>query len=133
MTAAGAPFPGADELSHGALQTSGLPARMLAVLRTSGLTTLGDLARPLPACERLDAGDRALLARVAAYANSACAGRPSPLNLLEWLGVFLTPRLADTIQLHYGLKESSSAIARHEARLRETGFKLSVSRERARQ
>ena len=68
MTSARAPFPGADGLRHGALQTSGLPARVLAVLRASGFATLGDLCQPLPAAEKLDADDRALLSRVAAFA-----------------------------------------------------------------
>jgi hypothetical protein len=133
VTAPGAPFPNADGLRHGALQTSGLPARILAVLRASGFMTLGDLCRPLPACEKLDAGDRALLARTAAYACSVCEGRSPPLNLLEWLGLFLTPRLVDTIQLHYGLRDPAAALSLHEARLRDTGFQLNVSRERTRQ
>ena len=103
MTSARAPFPGADGLRHGALHSSGLPARVLAVLRGSGWTTLGDLGQPLPAGDKLDADDRALLARVAAYAGAAVAGHPPPLNLVEWLALFLPPRLADAVHLHYGL------------------------------
>ncbi|HAL91710.1 MAG TPA: hypothetical protein DCM68_01635, partial [Verrucomicrobia bacterium] len=133
MTSARAPFPGADGLRHGALQASGLPARILAVLHASGLATLGDLCKPLPAGEKLDADDRALLSRVAAYACAACEGRPPPLNLVEWLALFLTPRLADVVHLHYGLEDPAAPLDRHEAKLRETGFKLGLTRERARQ
>ena len=132
MTAA-VPVPGADGLCHGALQASGLPARILAALRAGGWATLGDLGRPLPAALPLDADDRALLARVAAYAGATCQGRPPALNLREWLALFLPPRLADAIELHFGLRDSAVALALHEARLRDVGFKLGVSRERARQ
>ena len=132
MTSA-APAPGADGLRHGALQSSGLPARILAVLRASGVATLGDLGQPLPPAAALDAGDRALLARVAAYARAACGGRPPPLNLSEWLALFLPPRLADVVRLHYGLDDPAAALELHEARLRDVAFKLGVSRERARQ
>ena len=133
MTSPLEPFPDADGLCHGALQSSGLPARVLAVLRASGVMTLGDLCQPLPPSEKLDADDRALLARVAAYACAACERRPPTLDLREWLALFLAPRLADAVQLHYGLQEPTAALALHQARLRETGFKLGVTRERARQ
>ena len=133
MTSARAPFPGADGLRHGALHSSGLPARVLAVLRGSGWTTLGDLCQPLPAGDKLDADDRALLARVAAYACAAATGHPPPLNLVEWLALFLPPRLADAVHLHYGLEEPAAALALHEAKLRDTGFKLGITRERVRQ
>ena len=133
MTSARAPFPGADGLRHGALHSSGLPARVLAVLRGSGLATLGDLCQPLPSGAKLDADDRALLARVAAYAGAAVAGHPPPLNLVEWLALFLPPRLADAVHLHYGLEEPAAALARHEVTLRDTGFKLGITRERVRQ
>ena len=127
------PVPAPDGLRHAALPASGLPARILAVLRASGILTLGDLSRPLPASDKLDADDRALLARVAAYAGAACSGRPPALNLCEWLALFLPARLADTVHLHFGLGDPAVAIARHETRLRETGFKLGVTRERTRQ
>ncbi len=133
MTSARAPAPGANGLRHGALQTSGLPARILAVLRAGGFATLGDLCHPLPAGEQLDADDRALLARVAAYACATAEGRTPTLNLVEWLALFLPPRLADVVHLHYALEEPAAALARHEAKLRDTGFKLGVTRERARQ
>lgn len=133
MTSPRAPFPGADGLRHGALQTSGLPARILAVLRASGFMTLGDLCKPLPSGEKLDAGDRALLSRVAAYACDACEGHPPALRLSEWLGLFLSPRQADVVHLHYGLREPAASIALHESKLRDTGHKLGVTRERARQ
>ena len=110
MTAA-VPVPGADGLCHGALQASGLPARILAALRAGGWATLGDLGRPLPAALPLDADDRALLARVAAYAGATCQGRPPALNLREWLALFLPPRLADAIELHFGLRDSAVALA----------------------
>ena len=132
MTSA-SPAPGADGLRHGALQASGLPARILALLRASGRATLGDLCKPLPSGDKLDADDRALLARVAAYACDACAGRPPPLNLREWLALFLAPRLADVLHLHYGLDEPAASIELHESRLRDTSFKLGVTRERVRQ
>jgi len=132
-SSSGASFPNSDGLRHSALQTSGLPARILAVLRTGDLTTLDDLCGPLPPHEKLDVDDRALLSRVVTYCQSICDGQPRKLTLPEWLGLFLTPRLADTLQLHYGLNEPAAALAQHEARLRETGFKLGVSRERARQ
>jgi len=122
-----------DGLRHGALQASGLPARILAVLRASGWTTLGDLRHPLPPADKLDADDRALLSRVAAYACAAGEGRPPPLDLREWLALFLPPRLADVVHLHYGLREPAAALSLHEARLRDTGFQLGVTRERARQ
>ncbi|NCA82292.1 MAG: hypothetical protein EOM72_06050 [Opitutae bacterium] len=133
MTSPGAPFPNADGLCHGTLQASGLPARVLAALRASGFATLGDLRQPLPPCDKLDADDRALLSRVAAYARATCERRPPPLNLVEWLALFLPPRLADVIHLHYGLREAAAALALHEAKLRDTGFQLGVTRERARQ
>lgn len=130
MTTAG-PVPGTDALRHASLESSGLPARILAVLRGGGAATLGDLCRPPAGAETLDADDRALLGRVAGYACAACAGRPPPLNLPEWLALFLPPRLADAVQIHFGLREPTPAL--QEAPLRDTGFKLNVSRERARQ
>ena len=133
MTPADVPFPNADGLCHGTLQASGLPARVLAALRASGFATLGDLCQPLPPCDKLDADDRALLSRVAAYACATCERRPPPLNLADWLALFLTPRLADVVRLHYALSEPAAALALHEAKLRNTGFQLGVTRERARQ
>ncbi len=133
MTSGRAPFPGADGLRHGALPASGLPARILAVLRAGGCATLGDLRPPLPAGAKLDADDRALLARIAAYAAAATDGQPPPLDFTEWLGLFLPPRLADAVRLRYGLDDPAAALARHEAKLGDVGFKLGVTRERARQ
>lgn len=127
------PVPGADGLRHGALPASGLPARILAVLRAGGCATLGDLRPPLPAGAKLDADDRALLARIAAYAAAAIDGHPPPLDFSEWLALFLPPRLADAVRLHFGLDEPSAALARHAAKLGDVGFKLGVTRERARQ
>jgi hypothetical protein len=133
VTTPGSPFPSADGLCHGTLQASGLPARILAAMRASGAATLGDLCGPLPPCEKLDADDRALLTRVSAYCCTVRGGRPPRLNLMEWLDLFLQPRLADVVRLHYGLQEPAAALSRHEAPLRDTGFKLGVTRERARQ
>ena len=133
MTPSGSPFPSADGLCHGSAQASGLPARILAVLRVSGILTLGDLCGARPAGDKLDADDRALLTRVSAYCCTVRGGRPPRLNLMEWLDLFLTPRLVDVVRLHYGLQETATSLARHEAKLRDTGFKLGVSRERARQ
>jgi len=133
VTLADAPFPDSDGLRHSTLKTSGLPARILSVLRDGGLAVLEDLCGPIPPCERLDADDRALLTRVVTYAHTVCDGNPPTLSLPEWMELFLPSRLVDTLQLHYGLQDSAAALSRHEARLRETGFKLGVSRERARQ
>jgi hypothetical protein len=133
VTSSGSPFPSADGLCHGSAQASGLPARILAALRVSGIMTLGDLCGALPSCEKLDADDRALLTRVSAYCCTVRGGRPPRLNLMEWLDLFLTPRLADVVRLHHGLQEPSPSLALHEAKLRDIGFKLGVSRERARQ
>ncbi len=115
------------------LPASGLPPRILAALRASGAARLGALCESPPACEALDADDRALLDRVTAWCQAACRGQPPRLNLREWLALFLPARLADALQIHYGLQESAAALALHEATLRETGFKLGVTRERARQ
>jgi hypothetical protein len=133
VTSPGAPFLNADGLCHGTLQASGLPARILAVLRASGTATLGDLCGARPSVEKLDADDRALLARVSAYCCTVRDRRPPRLNLMEWLSLFLPPRLADIVRLHYGLQETAASLALHEAKLRDTGFKLGVTRERARQ
>ena len=133
MTSSGSPFPSAEGLCHGSAQASGLPARILAVLRTSGILTLGDLCGATPSGAKLDGDDRALLARVSSYCCTVRGGHPARLSLLEWLDLFLTPRLADVVRLHYGLQDSSAALALHEAKLRQTGFKLGVSRERTRQ
>ena len=133
MTSPGSPSPNADGLCHGTLQASGLPARILAELRASGAATLGDLCKARPSVEKLDADDRALLTRVSAYCCTVRGGQPPRLNLLEWLALFLPPRLADVVRLHYGLQEPAAALALHEAKLRDTGFKLGVTRERARQ
>lgn len=132
MTSA-SPVPGADGLRHGALPASGLPARILAVLRAGGCATLGDLCHPLPAGETLDGDDRALLARIAAYAGAAMDGQPPPLDFSEWLALFLPSRLTDAVRLRYGLDAPSAVLARHEAKLGDVGFKLGVTRERARQ
>jgi len=133
VTLADAPFPNSEGLRHGSLQTSGLPARILAPLRAGGLRVLEDLCGPIPECPKLDIDDRALLSRVLAFARTICDGKPPTLSLPEWLELFLPMRLVDTLQLHYGLQEPAAALSMHEARLRETGFKLGVSRERARQ
>jgi hypothetical protein len=103
------------------------------VLRAGGCATLGDLRPPLPAGAKLDADDRALLARIAAYAAAAIDGHPPPLDVSEWLALFLPPRLADAVRLHFGLDEPSAALPRHAAKLGDVGFKLGVTRERARQ
>ena len=124
---------GPETFRDAPLPASGLPPRILAALRASGAAHLGDLCGPPPVCESLDADDRALLGRVADWCRDACRGQPPRLTLPEWLGVFLPPRLADAVHLHYGLREPAAAIALHEAKLRDTGFQLGVTRERARQ
>lgn len=126
-------FPDLNGFLHAPLPASGLPPRILAALRSAGLARLGDLGAPLPATPKLDADDRALLERIAAWISAASHGRPPPLNLPEWLSLFLPPRLVDTLQIHYGLRDSAAALALHEARLSHTGHKLGVTRERARQ
>lgn len=126
------PAPGAS-LAKAALPASGLPARILAVLRAHGFITLADLRKPLPTDHKLDPDDRALLARIAAYAAATCAQRPPALNLREWLALFLPARQADAIQLHFAFDDPTASLTRHEMRLRETGFKLGVTRERVRQ
>ena len=133
MTSSRSPFPKAESLRQEPLHASGLPARILAILRTHHFSSIGDLCQPLPACEKLDPDDRALLSRIASYFIAACKGSPPPLNLPEWLALFLPPRLADAIQLHYGLQETSALLPQHQVSLRDTGFKLGVTRERARQ
>ena len=133
MTASPPPFPETDALRNEPLQASGLPARILALLHACEFTTLGDLCHPLPACEKLDADDRALLSQIAAYVKTSCTEGPPTLSLHDWLALFLPPRLADAIQLHYGLQETSARLALHQVSLRDTGFKLGVTRERARQ
>lgn len=130
---AGPAFSGSETFRDAPLQASGLPPRILAALRAAGAATLGDLCGPPPACERLDADHRALLDRVAAWCRAACQGRPPPLNLPEWLSLFLPPRLADALHLRYGLSNPAAAIALHESKLRDVGFQLGVTRERARQ
>lgn len=115
------------------LTASGLPPRILAALRAAGATQLRDLCSPLPACEALAIEDRALLQRVAGWCAAACGGAPPPLNLPEWLSLFLSPRLAETLQLHYGLMDSKSRLAPRESTLRATGLKLGITRERVRQ
>lgn len=115
------------------LQASGLPPRILAALRAGGAAKLGDLCGTPPAGAGLDADDHALLGRVAAWCRAACAGQPPRLNLPEWLALFLPPRLADALQIHFGLQDPAAALARHETKLGDTGFKLGVTRERARQ
>ncbi|NLG35373.1 MAG: hypothetical protein GX548_08470 [Lentisphaerae bacterium] len=126
-------IPGSDAFRHAPLQASGLPPRILNALQAAGLSTLGDLCPSPPPCDSLDADDRALLSRVSAWCRAACAGRPPPLSLPEWLALFLTPRLADTLRIHYALETPATAIALHESTLRETGHQLGVTRERARQ
>ena len=126
-------FADSHGLSSAPLLASGLPPRILAALRSAGLTRLGDLGAPLPATPKLDADDRALLERVAAWISAAAHDRPPPLNLPQWLSLFLPSRLVDTLQIHYGLLDPAAALALHEARLRHTGHKLGVTRERARQ
>ena len=125
--------PGPRPDPNAPLQASGLPPRIQAALRKAGAARIGDLARPLPPDALPDADDRALLQRVAAWCAAAAGPRPPRLNLPEWLRLFLTPRLADALRIHYGLDEPAAALARHESTLRDTGFKLGVTRERARQ
>ena len=115
------------------MAASGLPPRLVAALRAAGATRLRDLCSPLPACEALDAEDLALLQRVAGWCAAACGGAPPPLNLPEWLSLFLSPRLAETLQLHYGLWDSPTGGAVRESTLRATGLKLGITRERVRQ
>lgn len=124
---------GSETFRDAPLPASGLPPRILAALRAAGLARLGDLCEPPPPCAALDADDRALLARVAAWCRAACQGHPPRLTLPEWLALFLPPRLADVVHLHHGLRDPAANPALHEARLRDTGFKLGVTRERARQ
>ncbi len=133
MTSPQPPLPNADSLRQEPLNASGLPTRIVSLLLAHQLSTLGDLCQPLPEFEKLDADDRSLLARIAAYVQSVCDGQPPSLPLRDWLTLFLTPRLADAIQLHYGLQEPSALLAQHQVSLRDTGFKLGVTRERARQ
>ena len=83
MTSSRPLFPETNVLRQEPLQASGLPARILALLHASEFTTLGDLCRPLPACDKLDADDRALLARIAAYVKAACTEDPPTLNLRD--------------------------------------------------
>lgn len=116
------------------LEASGLPRRILATLRAGGAEILADLGKPAPTATRLDADDRALLARVAAFVAVVCKeARLPPMNFKEWLALFLPPRLVDAVQLHFGLDNPAPRIALHEAKLSATGFKLGVTRERARQ
>jgi hypothetical protein len=126
-------FSQSESFRDAPLPASGLPPRILAALRAAGAARLGDLCQPLPAPLKLDAGDQALLERVAVWCRAACHGRPTRLHLLEWLALFLPARLADALALHCGLHDPAAAIALHECKLRDTAFKLGVTRERARQ
>ncbi len=115
------------------VEASGLPPRILSALRSAGITTLGDLRlAPLP-FHRLDAEDRTLLKRVAGWYEQSTREQPEALNVHSWLRLFLPSRLSDALNLHFGLQEPAESIGLHEGPLRETGFKLGVSRERARQ
>ena len=133
MTSSRLPFSNLDVLRQEPLQASGLPTRILTILRSHHFSSIGDLCQPLPACEKLDADDRTLLSRIAAYVQATCQENPPSLNLRDWLTLFLPPRLADAIQLHYGLQETSALLPQHQVSLRDTGFKLGVTRERTRQ
>ena len=124
---------GFDALRQQPLQASGLPPRVLAALRLDHRETIGDLGASLAPGGKLDADNRALLDRVADWCSAAANGAPPILNLTEWLALFLPPRLVDAVQLHFALRETTASIALHESTLRDTGFKLGVTRERARQ
>ena len=127
-------FSGFKVFRDAPLEASGLTRRILAVLRANSSEKLADLGKPVPAETKLDDDDRALLARVAAYvAGAGKEARLPPVNFKGWLALFLPPRLVDAVQLHYGLDDPAAAIALHEAKLGDTGFKLGVTRERARQ
>lgn len=125
--------PGPHLYHDAPLAASGLPPRILAALRAAGAARLRDLCSPLPPCEALNTEDRALLQRVASWCAATCDGAPPPLSLPEWLSLFLSPRLAETLQLHYGLLDSPTGGALRESTLQATGLKLGVTRERARQ
>ena len=114
-------------------EAGGFPPRILAALRAAGLQSLGDALRAPPDLPRLDADDRALLGRIADWGRRALADGPEPLDAQRWLDLFLVPRHADAIRLHYALSDPTASLALHERKLRDTGFKLGVTRERARQ
>lgn len=114
-------------------EAGGFPPRVVAALRGAGVAALEALLHPLPPLPRLDPDARALLERISAWTAAAANGLPPPLSLPEWIELFLAPRLADAVKIHHGLLDPATAISLHESKLRETGFKLGVSRERARQ
>ena len=124
---------GPADLRRAPPDACGLPPRVVAALRAAGVVALENLSRPLPPFARLDPDDRALLDRVAAWTAAAIDGNPTPLALPDWIALFLPPRMADAVNVHFALLDSATAISLHESKLRETGFKLGVSRERARQ
>lgn len=127
------PIPTPDALNTLPLQASGLPPRILAALRGGGLKVLRGLCGPLPHNSRLDADDQALLERVAECTRWLAGGNLPSFNLPGWMGTFLTPRLREVIQLHFALDNPSPLLSAHEMRLRETGARLGVTRERTRQ
>ena len=124
---------GTNQHHDAPLAASGLPPRILAVLRAAGATRLSDLCLPPPACEMLNTEDRALLHRVSSWCAATCDAVPPPLSLPEWLSLFLSPRLNDVLKLHYSLMDSPAVAAVRESTLYQTGLKLGVTRERARQ
>jgi len=129
----GAADPAPSSFLDAPLPASGLPKRILAALRAAGARTLRDLDPAPPECPGLDDADRSLLRRVAAWSRAASAGTPPDLSLSEWLALFLPRRLAEVLRLHYALDHPAAGLALHECRLRDTGGRLGVTRERARQ
>jgi hypothetical protein len=112
---------------------AGLPPRIVAALAADGRAQIRDLCDLDSSPGQLDADDRSLLARVAQWCAAAERAAAPPLGLLDWIALFLPPRPADAVRLHYGLLDPLPALSAHDASLRDTAFKLGVTRERTRQ
>ena len=118
------------------LADTGLPPRILAVLRDAGCRTCGDWTSTPNAANspKLSPADRNWTRRIAdALQPLVPAGTCPPIPFARWLATLLPDRWHAALVHRRALDADGAALSLHEIPLSRVGSALGITRERARQ
>lgn len=117
------------------LADTGLPPRILAVLRAAGCRTCGDWAAAPAAADspKLPDADRAWTRRIAAALAPLARGKLEPMPFSRWLSTLLPDRWHAALSHRRALDAEGAAPSLHDIPLARVGAALGITRERARQ
>ena len=120
------------------LADTGLPPRILAVLRAAGCRTCGDWISTPDAADspKLSPADRDWARRIAAALSPLVSPRPpqpSPMPFARWLATLLPDRWHAALHHRRALDAEGASPALHEVPLARVGTALGITRERVRQ